>query len=118
MLPLKIFENLHTTMAILVLLKNFQAKCVKFFDPDSECFARYDAFCSHIFNYACLGREAYSYRKGSHYRKIACIKNIFENGWWENAYSSSYPSGFAPGHKLQRIQRGRMQNPSKESGIF
>ena len=35
---------------------------------------------------------------------------MFENGWWEDAYSSSYPSEFAPGHKLQR--------PSKESGIF
>ena len=27
---------------------------VKFFDPDSECFAKYDAFCLHIFDYACL----------------------------------------------------------------
>ena len=44
------------------------------------------------------------------YRKIVCIKNIFENGWWEDAYPSSYPSGFAPGHKLQK--------PPKESGIF
>ena len=26
------------------------------------------------------------------YRKIVCIKNIFENGWWEDTYSSSYPS--------------------------
>ena len=40
------------------------------------------------------------------YRKIACIKNIFENGWWNAAYPTSYP----PGHKLQK--------PSKESGIF
>ena len=43
------------------------------------------------------------------YRKIVCIKSIFENGWWEDAYPSFYPSGFAPGHKLQK--------PSKESGI-
>ena len=35
---------------------------------------------------------------------------MFENGWWEYAYPSSYPSGFAPGHKLQK--------PLKESGIF
>ena len=26
----------------------------KFFDLNSECFAKYDSFCSHIFNYACL----------------------------------------------------------------
>ena len=44
------------------------------------------------------------------YRRIVCIKNIFENGCWEDAYPSSYPSGFAPGHKLQK--------PPKESGIF
>ena len=44
------------------------------------------------------------------YRKIVCIKNIFENGWWEDAYSLSYLSEFTPGHKLQK--------PSKESGIF
>ena len=42
MLFLKIFENLHAVMAALVL-----------FDPNSECFAKYDAFGSHIFDYAC-----------------------------------------------------------------
>ena len=46
----------------------------------------------------------------SNYRRIVCIKNIFENGWWEDACFSSYPSGFTPGHKLEK--------PSKESGIF
>ena len=44
------------------------------------------------------------------YGKIVYIKNIFQNGWWEEAYLSSYPPGSAPGHKLQK--------PSKESGIF
>ena len=24
------------------------------FDPDSECLAKYDVFCFHIFDYACL----------------------------------------------------------------
>ena len=43
------------------------------------------------------------------YTKIVCIKNIFENGWWEDAYPLSYASGFAPGHKLLK--------PPKESGI-
>ena len=44
------------------------------------------------------------------YKKIVCIKNIFENGWWEDAYPSFYPSGFAPGHKLQK--------PSKSLAYF
>ena len=34
--------------------------------------------------------------------KIAYIKSIFENGWWEDAYPSSYPPGSAPGHRLQK----------------
>ena len=41
------------------------------------------------------------------------IRSIVENGWWEDACSSSYhpiPPVSASGHKLQK--------PSKESGIF
>ena len=44
------------------------------------------------------------------YRKIAYIKDIFENGWWRMHIPSPYPPGSVPGHKLQQ--------PSKESGIF
>ena len=82
----------------------------KFFDPNSECFAKYDAFCLLIFNYACLGVRLVAIEEVRNYRKFVCIKNIFENGWWQDAYPSSYLSGFAPGHKLQK--------PSKESDIF
>ena len=39
-----------------------------------------------------------------------CIKSIFENGWWEVAYSSSYRPGSAPCHKPQKA--------SKKSGLF
>ena len=52
----------------------------KLFDPNSEYFAKYDTFCPHIFNYACLRRKRH--------------QNIFENGWWEDAYPS-----FCPGPK-------------------
>ena len=44
---------------------------------------------------------------------VTYIKSIVENGWWEDACSSSYhsiPPVSAPGYKLQK--------PSKESGIF
>ena len=37
----------------------------KFFDPESVYFAKYDAFCLHIFDYACSWRKAYCYRRGS-----------------------------------------------------
>ena len=71
----------------------------------------YDTFCSHIFDYACLWRIRLTViEEVRNYGKIVCIKNIFENGWWEDACPSSYLSGFAPNHKLQK--------PSKESGIF
>ena len=49
-------------------------------------------------------------KEARNYGKIVYIKNIFENGWWEDAYSSSYPPGPAPGLKLQK--------PSNKSGIF
>ena len=33
------------------------------------------------------------------------IKNIFENGSWEDAYPSSYPPVSAPGHMLQKLPK-------------
>ena len=56
MLPRKIFENLHTAMAILVLFNNFEGKFVIFLAPYFECFTKYNAFCSRNFNYACPRR--------------------------------------------------------------
>ena len=59
MLSRKIFENLHAVMAIcsafLIILRQIFFKS---FDPDSESFAKYDAFGAHIFDYACLRRKA------------------------------------------------------------
>ena len=64
MLPRKFFESLHTAVAILVLFEQFLGKLIlfKFFAPKSECFTKYDAFCSYIFDYAFLGRKAHSVR--------------------------------------------------------
>ena len=36
-----------------------------FFAPKFEGFTKYDAFHSHIFDYACLGRKACCYQRGS-----------------------------------------------------
>ena len=38
----------------------------------------HDAFCSHIFDYACLRRKAYCYRRGSKLCKIACTKAVLK----------------------------------------
>ena len=56
------------------------------------------------------GVRLIAFEEVRNYRKIVCIKNIFENGWWEDAYFSSYSPGSAPDHKLRK--------PSKELGIF
>ena len=56
MLPWKIFENLQCSngyfSAFWII---FSQILLKFFDLNSECFAKYDAdaFCSYIFDYAC-----------------------------------------------------------------
>ena len=45
MLPQKIFENLHTVMAILVLFEQFLRQILfKFSGPNLESFTKYDAF--------------------------------------------------------------------------
>ena len=73
----------------------FRQILFEFFDLNSEWFAKYDEFCSHIFDYACLRHKAYSYRRGSKLCRncILYIENIFENGWWRDLYPwpSSYP---------------------------
>ena len=74
----------------------------KFFYPNSECCAKYDTFCSHIFNYACVRRKVYSYRRGSKLWKICMHRKHF----WKWLVGGCIPlilfPGFAPGHKLQK----------------
>ena len=70
MLPGKFLKTMHAVMAILELFEQFSNKfCLKIFDPNSDCPAKYDAFCSHIFDHACLSRrpKAYCYRRGSNF---------------------------------------------------
>ena len=54
MLSRKIFENLRSVMAILKLFEQFQANFFHIFVTYFECFTKYDAFCLHSFDYACL----------------------------------------------------------------
>ena len=55
MLPRKIFENLPTAMAILVLFEQFSGKVYSYFWPLTlNASPKYDEFCSHIrFDYTC-----------------------------------------------------------------
>ena len=59
----------------------FRQILFKFFDPKSKCFTKYDAFCFYIFDYACLGRKAYCYRKGSKsWKKLYLSKTCLKMG--------------------------------------
>ena len=77
----------------------------KFFGPTSESFAKYDAFCSHIFDYACLRRKASIAIEGVRdFGKIRIHQKHFCK-WLVGGcitYLSSYSPGSAPGHKLQK----------------
>ena len=52
----------------------------KFFAPNSECFPKYDAFCSHVFDERVEGVRLIAMEEVQNYGKIvlAYIKNIFE----------------------------------------
>ena len=39
---------------------------------------KYDAFCSQIFDYSCLMRKAYHYRRGSNHRKFYTLKTFLK----------------------------------------
>ena len=66
MLPQKIFKILHALVAILILFEQFFGKfSLNFLLLKSECFTKYDAFCSYIFDHVCLGCKAYCNGKSS-----------------------------------------------------
>ena len=55
MLPRKIFENLHSIMASLVLSEQFLRQIFfKLLASDSKSFTKYNAFCLQILISACL----------------------------------------------------------------
>ena len=59
MLPGKIFAILHTIMVILAFFDQFSGKVCSYFWPltlSALSNIKYDAFCSHSFDYACLRR--------------------------------------------------------------
>ena len=57
-------------------LNSFTQILFKLFDHNSECFAKYDAFCSHYARVRLIAIE-----EVRNYGKFVYIKNIFENGW-------------------------------------
>ena len=92
MLFRKIFENLHAVTngyfsAVKII---FWQILFEFFAPNSECLAKYDAFFSHVFDYACL--------------RLIAISKRFENT--QKLYTSK---------PLLKMAGGRMDTPGPHS---
>ena len=84
-----------------------------FFDLNSECFGKHDAFCSHIFDYACLRRRLRLIaieEVRNHGKIVTCTLKTFLKMAGGGCIPFIPPPGSAPGHKLQE--------QSKECGIF
>ena len=65
LVPPESVKNLHTVVAILEFFEQFFGKfCLNFLPLILR-----DVFCKYIFDYACLGRKAHCFRKGSKLRK-------------------------------------------------
>ena len=83
----------------------------KVFDANSECFAKYDAFCSHIFDYARLRRKRLiAIERFETMEKLFASKIFLKLAGGRMHSPLSYPHGSAPGHKLRKS--------SKESAYF
>ena len=94
-------------MVILVLFEQFPRKfCLNVCALILSALLKMMHFVRTFVIMRALGVRLIAIEEVRNYGKIVCMKNLFENGWWEDAYPSSYP----PGHNLRK--------PSIESGIF
>ena len=48
----------------------------KFFDPNSECFAKHDAFCSHVFDVRAEGVRLIAMEEVQNYGKLYTSKTF------------------------------------------
>ena len=82
-LPWKIFENLHTVVAILLLFEQFIGKfCLNFLPLNLSVLPNMMQFVRTFSIIHAHGVSAYCYRKGLKlWKKIVFIKSMFENGW-------------------------------------
>ena len=93
MLPWKIFENLHTVVAILVFFEHFFTKfCLNLLllnlsvSPNMMHFV-----CTFSIMHSSSMRLIVT-EKVQNYGEIVFTKNMFQNGWWGDAF----PTGSAP----------------------
>ena len=99
MLPRKIFKNLHTVVAILVLFEQFLRKfCLNFLPLNLSVSQNIMHFVRIFPIMRALGVRLIVIEKVQKYGKVVFIKNMFENGCWGFHPSPPLPPGFAPAH--------------------
>ena len=83
MLPRKIFENLHTVVAIVVLFKQFLGKfCLNFLSLNLSVSLDMMHFIRTFSIMRAEGVRLIVIETVRKYGKTVIIKNMFENGWW------------------------------------
>ena len=86
MLPRKIFKNLHSVVAILVLFEQFLRKfCLNFLPINLSVSPNIVHFVRTFSIMRALGVRLIVTENVQSYEKIVFNKNMFENGWWEDA---------------------------------
>ena len=96
MLPRKIFENLHTAVAILALFEQFLLKfCLNFLPLNLSVSPNMMHFTRTLSIMRAQGVRLIVIEKVRNYGKIVFIKNMFENGWWGGCSPHILP-GSAP----------------------
>ena len=92
MLPQKILKNLHTVVAILVLFEQFLRKfCLKFLPQNLSVSPNIMYFVRTFSIMRALGVRLIVIEKIQESGEIVFIKNMFQNGWWGNAFLSPRP---------------------------
>ena len=93
--PRKIFENLHTVVAILVLFEQFLGKfCLNFLPLNLSVAPNMMHFVRTFLIMRAYCVTLIVIEKVRNYGKVAFIKNMFENGRWGDA-SPTFPPGSA-----------------------
>ena len=84
--PGHIFGSLHAVMAILVLFELISAKfCLNFLTLMLSVSPNMMHFVRTFSIMRTYGVRLIAIEEARNYRKIVYIKNIVENGWWEDA---------------------------------
>ena len=99
MLLRKIFENLHTAVALLVLFEQVLGKfCLNFLPINLSVSPNMMHFVRRFSIMRAKGVRLIVIEKVQNYEKIVFIKSMFENGWYGGCIPHISSPGSAPAH--------------------